>query len=33
MGRDREAASDLALGARKVRRMGHVTTGLEECKG
>jgi hypothetical protein len=33
MGRDREGASDLALGARKVRRLGHVTTGLEECKG
>jgi hypothetical protein len=32
MGRDREAASDLALGARKVR-LGHVTAALRACKG
>lgn len=32
MGKDREAASDFALGARKVR-LGHVTAALEACRG
>lgn len=32
MGKDREAASDFALGARKVL-LGHVTAALEACKG